>query len=38
MAELKVAIVNASTVLTDAEVHTAVPALQIQVHRDFART
>ncbi len=36
MAEIKVAIINASSVLTDAEVQAAVPALQTQVHRDFA--
>ena len=31
-----VAIINGSTVLTDDEVMAAVPALQTQVHRDFA--
>ncbi len=35
MAEIKVAVINASSVLTDAEVQAAVPALQTQVHRDF---
>ncbi len=35
MAEIKVAVMNASRVLTDAEVHAAVPALQTQVHRAF---
>jgi hypothetical protein len=36
MADIKVAVINASTVLTDAQVEAAVPALQMQVHRDFA--
>jgi hypothetical protein len=36
MADIKVAIINASTVLTDNQVKTVVPALQTQVHRDFA--
>ena len=36
MAEIKVAVINASTTLSDAEVQDAVPALQVQVHRDFA--
>lgn len=35
MAEIKVAVINASSVLTDAEAQAAVPALQTQVHRDF---
>ena len=36
MADIKIAVINASTVLTDAQVQPAVSALQIQVHRDFA--
>jgi hypothetical protein len=36
MANIQVAIINSSTVLTDAQVQAAVPALQTQVHRDFA--
>jgi len=36
MANIKIAVINASTVLTDALVKAAVPALQTQVHRDFA--
>ena len=36
MANIQVAVINASTVLTDNEVKAAVPALQTQVHRDFA--
>lgn len=36
MANIKVAIWNRSTVLTDAQVNAAVPPLQTQVHRDFA--
>ncbi|KDB07801.1 hypothetical protein LIG30_3003 [Burkholderia sp. lig30] len=36
MATTSVSIINASTVLTDAQVQAAVPALQTQVHRDFA--
>lgn len=36
MAAIKVAVINASTVITDAEVEVAIAALQIQVHRDFA--
>jgi len=36
MADIKIAIINASTVLTDAQVSAAVPALQTQVSRDFA--
>ena len=36
MSNIKVAVINASTVLKDAEVHKAVPALQAQVHDDFA--
>lgn len=36
MAEIKVAIINASTILTNGEVEAALPALQTQVRRDFA--
>lgn len=36
MANIQVAVINASTVLSDADVQGAVPALQTQVHRDFA--
>jgi hypothetical protein len=36
MANIKVAVINASTVLKDADVQAAVPALQKQVHDDFA--
>ena len=36
MANIKISIVNSSTVLTDAEVKAVVPALQTQVSRDFA--
>jgi hypothetical protein len=36
MANIKVAVINASTVLKDGEVSAAVPALQAQVHSDFA--
>src|SRR5258708_5261525 len=36
MANIRIAVINASTVLTDAQVKAAVPALQTQVHRDFA--
>ena len=36
MATTNVVILNASTVVTDAEVQAAVPALQAQVHNDFA--
>src|SRR5437667_12655547 len=36
MAYINVAIINASTVLRDSVVKAAVPALQTQVHRDFA--
>src|SRR6266851_10439261 len=35
MAEIKIAVINASSVMTDADVQGAVPALQTQVHRDF---
>jgi hypothetical protein len=35
VAEIKVAVINASTVRTDAAVQAAVPALHTQVHRDF---
>jgi hypothetical protein len=36
MANIQIALINASTVLTDQEVQAALPALQTQVHRDFA--
>ena len=36
MAYINVAIINSSTVLRDSVVKAAVPALQTQVHRDFA--
>lgn len=36
MANIKVSVINASKALTDDQVNAAVPALQIQVHRDFA--
>jgi hypothetical protein len=32
----KIAVINSSTVVTDAEIAAAVPAMQKQVHRDFA--
>jgi len=38
MADIKVALINASTVVSDAEVQEAMAALQTQVHRDFAPT
>jgi hypothetical protein len=36
MAEIKIAIINESTVVADADVVPVVGALQVQVHRDFA--
>jgi hypothetical protein len=36
MANIRVAIMNVSTVVTDEELTAVVPALQTQVHRDFA--
>ena len=36
MAPIEIAVMNASTVLTDAQVQAIIPALQIQVNRDFA--
>lgn len=36
MANIQVSVINESTVLTDPQVNAAVPALQTQVHRDFA--
>ncbi len=36
MANIKISVINASTVLTDDQVKTVVPDLQTQVHRDFA--
>ncbi|QVI21388.1 hypothetical protein KHQ06_36425 [Nocardia tengchongensis] len=36
MSAIHIAVWNRSTVLTDAQVSAAVPALQTQVHRDWA--
>ncbi|MHB8604408.1 MAG: hypothetical protein ACYDCK_04065 [Thermoplasmatota archaeon] len=36
MADIEIAVINASTVLSDAKVKPVVAALQTQVHRDFA--
>jgi hypothetical protein len=36
MANIRIAVINASTVLTDDQVRAAVPLLQTQMHRDFA--
>jgi hypothetical protein len=36
MANIKIAFTNESTVLTDTQVKAAIPALQMQVTRDFA--
>lgn len=36
MAFINISVINASTVVSDAEVQKVVPALQTQVHRDFA--
>ena len=36
MANIKIAVINSSTVLTDQQIQAAIPALQKQVHRDFA--
>jgi hypothetical protein len=36
MADIQISVINASTVLTDDQASAAVPALQTQVHRDFA--
>jgi hypothetical protein len=36
MANIRIAMINANTVLTDDQVQAAVPAMQTQVHRDFA--
>src|SRR5881628_1678171 len=36
MANIKVAVINASTVLKDSQVQAAIPDLQTQIHRDFA--
>lgn len=36
MANIGVSVLNQSTVLTDTQVQSAIPALQTQVHRDFA--
>ncbi len=35
MAEIKIAVINESKVLSDPAVQAAVPALQTQIHRDF---
>src|SRR5262249_48798579 len=37
VANIKVSIINESTVLTDQQVSAAVPAFQTQVSRDFAK-
>ena len=36
MANIQISLMNRSTVLTDDQVQAALPALQTQVHRDFA--
>ncbi|MFI5174428.1 MAG: hypothetical protein ACHQKY_06205 [Terriglobia bacterium] len=36
MANIKVAVINSCTVLTDNQINAAIPALQTQVHRDLA--
>jgi hypothetical protein len=36
MASIQIEVVNQSTALTDTEVQSAIPALQTQLHRDFA--
>jgi hypothetical protein len=36
MANIQISIINSCTALTDAAIKAAVPALQTQVHRDFA--
>lgn len=36
MAFINIAVTNQSTVLTDVQVQSAIPALQTQIHRDFA--
>ena len=36
MANIQASVINASTVLRDDQVKAALPALQTQVHRDFA--
>lgn len=36
MGNIQIAVMNASTAVTDAQVQAIVPALQTQVHRDFA--
>jgi hypothetical protein len=36
MANTQIAVINASSAVTDAQVQAIVPALQTQVHRDFA--
>jgi hypothetical protein len=36
MAQIKIALVNPSTCLTDTEIKKVIPALQIQITRDFA--
>jgi hypothetical protein len=38
MADIKVALINSSTVVSDGEVQEAMAALQTQVHRDFGPT
>ncbi|HMG34590.1 MAG TPA: hypothetical protein VKM94_11680 [Blastocatellia bacterium] len=36
MANTKIAVINSSTVLSDNQIQAALPALQTQIHRDFA--
>jgi len=36
MADIKIAVINQSTALTDDQVNSIIPALQTQVHRDLA--
>lgn len=36
MANIQIAVINSSKTLTDGQVQSAVPALQTQMHRDFA--
>jgi len=35
MAEIKISVINESTVVSDADVEKAIPDLQTQIHRDF---
>jgi hypothetical protein len=36
MANIQIAVTNASKVLTDKQVQQVLPGLQTQIHRDFA--